>query len=258
MDTNLTGRTALVTGGSRGIGRACSLALARSGANVAVNYRSNESAAQETLRQINAATPRGATGSASAIAVQADVSQPADVARMIADVERGLGPIELLVNNAGVFDHVSHEETTLAVWQRALDNNLTSAYLVTWAVKPGMIDRKFGRIVNVTSIAALRGRPACIAYAASKAGLTSFTKSVAEALAPYNIRVNAVAPGLIDTEILDGVAQDRLDELVAGTPLGRIGEPDDIADVVLFLLSEQSRFMTGQTVVASGGRVLLP
>lgn len=260
MDNDLTGRTALVTGGSRGIGRACCLTLARAGASVAVNYRSNESAAQETLRQIECISSEGATGSAGAraIAVQADVSQPGDVDRMIAEVKRELGPIELLVNNAGVFDHVPHEETTFDVWRRALDNNLTSAYLVTWAVKPGMIERNFGRIVNITSIAALRGRPTCIAYAVSKAGLTSFTKSVAEALAPHNIRMNAVAPGLIDTEILDGVEQQRLDELIAATPLGRIGRPDDIAEVVLFLLSERSRFMTGQTLVASGGRVLLP
>lgn len=257
MDNDLTGRTALVTGGSRGIGRACCLALARSGTKVAVNYRSNETAAQETVRQIKAVT-EGAIDAAGAITVRADVSQPGDVERMVANVERELGPIELLVNNAGVFDHVSHEETTLEVWQRALDNNLTSAYLVTWAVKSGMIERNFGRIVNVTSIAALRGRPTCIAYAVSKAGLTSFTKSAAEALAPHNIRMNAVAPGLIDTEILDGVEQERLDELVAATPLRRIGQPDDIAEVVLFLLSERSRFMTGQTVVASGGRVLLP
>lgn len=252
MANDLTGRTALVTGGSRGIGRACCLALARAGANVAVNYRSNEAAARETIEQIKA------TAEVRAVAVQADVSQPGDVNRLIADVERELGPIELLVNNAGVFDHVSHEQTTLDVWRRALDNNLTSAYLVTWGVKPGMIERNFGRIVNVTSIAALRARPTCIAYAVSKAGLTSFTKSVAEALAAHNIRVNAVAPGLIDTEILDGVARERLDELVAATPLGRIGRPEDIADVVLFLLSDQSRFMTGQTVVASGGRVVLP
>lgn len=255
MENDLTGRTALVTGGSRGIGRACCLALARAGARVAVNYRSQESAAAETVRLIKSIDTNGATP---AIAVQADVSNPADVERMIDDVERELGPIELLVNNAGVFDHVPHEETTLDVWQRALDNNLTSAYLVTWALKPGMIERSFGRIVNITSIAALRGRPTCIAYAVSKAGLTSFTKSAAEALAPHNIRMNAVAPGLIDTEILDGVSQERLDALVSTTPLARIGQPDDIAEVVLFLLSERSRFMTGQTVVASGGRVLLP
>lgn len=260
MHDDLTGRTALVTGGSRGIGRACCLALTRAGANVAVNYRSNQAAARKTVEECEAIASEVTTGSSSArvISVQADVSQPADVDRMIAEVERELGPIDLLINNAGVFDHVPHEETTLDVWQRALDNNLTSAYLVTWAVKPGMIERNFGRIVNVTSIAALRGRPTCIAYSVSKAGLTAFTKGVAEALAPHNIRVNAVAPGLIATEILDVVEQERLDALVSTTPMERIGQPDDIAEVVLFLLSNQSRFMTGQTVVASGGRVLLP
>lgn len=247
----LEGRTALVTGGGRGIGRVCVDRLAQAGANVVVNYRSNEDAARESCEQVGAAGRNG-------IIVRADVSNSDDVDQMIDTIEREMGPVDLLVNNAGVFDYVSHEETTLEVWQRALDNNLTSAYLVSWAVKSGMIQRGFGRIVNVASIAGLRARPMSIAYAASKAGMIGLTKSLAEAVAHANVRVNAVAPGLIDTEILDGVSAEQTAAIVESTPLRRIGQPADISELVLFLLSERSSFMTGQTMVASGGRVMLP
>ncbi|MGH7140803.1 MAG: SDR family NAD(P)-dependent oxidoreductase, partial [Pirellulales bacterium] len=156
------------------------------------------------------------------------------------------------------FHYVSHEQTTLEIWRQTLDVNLTGAYLVTWAVKQSMIERGFGRIVNIASIAGLRARPMSIAYAASKAGMIGLTKSVAEALAAHNIRVNAIAPGLIETEILSGVSQDRIDAIVQATPLGRIGQGEDVANAALFLLSEESSFMTGQTVVVCGGRVMMP
>jgi 3-oxoacyl-[acyl-carrier protein] reductase len=251
IEQELKGRVALVTGGSRGIGRACCEVIAAAGADVAVNYRSNEQAAQETARLIEAAGRR-------AITVRADVSSEEQVAQMVADVQQRLGPIDLLVNNAGIFEHVTHEETTLDHWQRTLDVNLTGTYLVTWAVKDGMSERGFGRIVNMASIAALRARPLSIAYAVSKAGVVALTKSLSAAVATRNIRVNAVAPGLIDTDILEGVDQAKLDALINATPVQRIGRPDEIAPLVLFLLTEKSSFMTGQTLVASGGRVLLP
>jgi NAD(P)-dependent dehydrogenase (short-subunit alcohol dehydrogenase family) len=190
--------------------------------------------------------------------VQADVSQPNEVDELVADVERILGPVDLLVNNAGVFDYVSHAETTLEIWQRTLDNNLTSAYLVTWAVKDSMLERDFGRIVNMSSISALRPRPNSIAYAASKAGLIGLTKSLAEAVADKNLRVNGIAPGLIETDIIADVDQAALDTIIQATPMKRIGTPEEIAELATFLLSERSRFMTGQTLVASGGRVMLP
>lgn len=250
-DLELENRIALVTGGSRGIGRACCELIAKSGADVAINYVGNRQAAEETAALVEAAGRR-------AMIVQADVSSAADVDRMVAEVEEKLGPIDLLVNNAGIFDYVTHEETTPEEWQRTLDINLTGTYLVAWAVKPGMIERKFGRIVNIASIAGLRARKMAIAYAVSKAGVIAFTKSFAEAVGGDNIRVNAVAPGLTETEILDGVAQEALDALIAATPIPRIGQPEEIAQLVLFLLSERSSFTTGQTIVASGGRVLLP
>lgn len=250
-DRPLAGRTALVTGGAKGIGRDTCLRLARAGADVAINYLTSEQEARETADLVRQAGVHSHL-------VRADIRSAEEVATMVQEVAKALGPVDLLVNNAGVFHYVSHERTTLEVWRTTLDVNLTGAYQVIWAVKQSMIDRHFGRIVNIASIAGLRARPMSIAYAASKAGMIGLTKSVAEALAPYNIRVNAIAPGLIETEILSGVSQDRIDAIVQSTPLGRIGQAEDVANAVLFLLSDDSSFMTGQTLVVCGGRVMLP
>ena len=244
-------RTVLVTGGSRGIGRACCVRLAKAGAQVAINYRSREEDALETAQLVEAAGGRAMT-------VQADVADEKSVERMVAQVNDRLGPIDMLVNNAGIFEYVTPETTTLDHWRSTIDVNLTGLYIVTWAVKDQMVERRFGRIVNMTSISALRSRPYGIAYSASKAGVVAFTKSASEALVPFNIRMNAVAPGLIETEIIDDVDQPVIDRIVEQTPMKRIGQADEIADVVHFLLSEASRFMLGQTVVACGGRVMLP
>ena len=250
-ELELQGRTALVTGGAKGIGRACSLRLAAAGAKVAVNYLSSADAAREVVEQIEAAGVQS-------IACRADVSSPEQVRAMIGQVQDELGPVDLLVNNAGIFDFLTHDQTSLDVWQRTLDVNLTGCYLTSWEVKEGMIQRGFGRIVNIASIAALAARPMSIAYAVSKAGVVALTKSLAAAVAEHNVRVNAVAPGLIDTEIIAGVESGVLDNLIQATPMKRIGQATEIAELVLFLLSEQSSFMTGQTLVASGGRVTLP
>src|SRR5262245_50952207 len=254
MDTPqqiFTGKTALVTGGSRGIGRAFCVRLAQAGAKVAVNFCSNDAAAIETARLVE-------TAGGTALAVRADVSSAEDVKRMIAEITSGLGPVDLLVNNAGVFDYVPHTDTTPEIWRRTLDVNLTGAYYVTWAVKDSMVARGYGRIVNMASISALDPRPMSIAYAASKAGLVGFTRSVAAALAAHNIRVNAVAPGLIETEILDGVQPATLERLIDATPMKRIGTPEEVAALVFFLLSDESAFITGQTLVTDGGRVMRP
>ena len=244
-------RTVLVTGGSRGIGRACCLRLAQAGARVAINYHAREGDAAETARLVTEAGAR-------AMIVQANVADEQSVARMVAKVNDQLGPIDMLVNNAGIFEYVTPDTTTLDHWRRTIDVNLTGLYIVTWAVKDQMTERRFGRIVNMSSISALRSRPYGIAYAASKAGVIAFTKSASEALIPLGIRMNAVAPGLIETEIIDDVDQGVIDRIVDQTPMKRIGQADEIADVVHFLLSEASRFMLGQTVVACGGRVMLP
>ena len=250
-DHGVSGRVALVTGGSRGIGRSISEQLAAAGARVAVNYRSDHDAAASTVGAI-----QSAGGTAAAFA--ADVSVDDEVERLVQDVTEELGPVDLLVNNAGIFDYGGHQETTAELWRQTIDVNLTSAFLVSWAVKDGMIERGYGRIVNVASIAALRPRPKSIAYAASKAGMIGLTRSLAEAVAPDGVRVYAVAPGLIKTDILTDVDQSVRDGLVEATPMKRIGQPEDIAGVVVFLLGDDSNFMTGQTLVASGGRVTLP
>ncbi|MEE2990295.1 MAG: 3-oxoacyl-ACP reductase family protein [Planctomycetota bacterium] len=250
-DQIFQGKTALVTGASRGIGKACALLLAQAGADVAVNYRQSEAAAAETVAEIQALGVRS-------VSIQADVSSPEGAGDLVQSTVEQLGPVDLLVNNAGIFDRISHEETDWAQWRQTMASNLDSAFLVTWGVKESMIQREYGRIVNISSIAGVRPRPMSIAYAASKAGMIGFARSLAQALAPHNIRVNTVAPGLIATDILDGVAQQDLQDLIDATPIPRIGKAEEIAELVFFLLSDRSSFMTGQTLVASGGRVTLP
>jgi len=249
--SKLTHRVALVTGGSRGIGRAICLKLASLGAKVSVNYHSNGDAAHEVVRKIE--NEGGLT-----IAVKADVSKEEDVQRLVSETEEQLGPVDLLVNNAGIFYPASHNETTAEMWKREQAVNLDGPFFTTWAVKEGMIEREFGRIVNITSIAGLRPRKNCISYATTKAGVIGFTRSCAEAFAPHNIRVNAVAPGLVDTDIIDNVSEEAKQALIDSTPISRFGKPAEIAEVVAFLLTEQSSFVTGQTYVADGGRVTLP
>jgi len=244
-------KTALVTGAARGIGKACAVMMGQAGANVVVNYRTSEAAAMQTVEEIESLGVK-------AIAIQADVSTPEGVDKLVSAIHEQLGPVDLLVNNAGTFDRIGHDQTDWKLWRQTMANNLDSAFLVTWAVKESMIERQYGRIVNISSIAGVRPRPMSIAYAASKAGMIGFARSLAQALAPHNIRVNTVAPGLIDTEILDHVDQQDLQDLIDATPIRRIGTVDDIAELVMFLLSDKSSFMTGQTIVASGGRVTLP
>ena len=244
-------KTALVTGAARGIGKACAVMMGQAGANVVVNYRTSEAAAMQTVEEIESLGVK-------AVAIQADVSTPEGVDKLVSTILEQLGPVDLLVNNAGTFDRVGHDQTDWKLWRQTMANNLDSAFLVTWAVKESMIERQYGRIVNISSIAGVRPRPMSIAYAASKAGMIGFARSLAQALAPHNIRVNTVAPGLIDTEILNHVDQQDLQDLIDATPIRRIGTVDDIAELVMFLLSDKSSFMTGQTIVASGGRVTLP
>jgi NAD(P)-dependent dehydrogenase (short-subunit alcohol dehydrogenase family) len=241
------GRTAVVTGGSRGIGRAISLMLAGHGARVAVNYERNESAAQEALRMIREVGGEG-------IAVRADIARPADVERMLAQVRAELGPIDFLVNNAGIADTVPHSELTFAHWKRTFEVNVDGVFLATWGVKDEMIARRFGRIVNISSLAGLIKKKDMIHYATSKAAVIAFTRHSAEAFAPYNVRVNCLAPGLTETELSRAANPGLIEQLIAITPLGRMAQPEEMASAVKFLLSEESSFVTGQTLSACGGR----
>ncbi len=244
------GRTALVTGGSRGIGRAVCVRLAQSGAAVAVNYAADEGAARETLAAVEAAGGRGAV-------VRADVADAGAVRRMAAETESALGPADILVASAGIASGAAHDKIDLADWRRTMAVNVDGTLHAIMAVKDGMIERGFGRIVCIASIAGLFARPGMIAYAVSKAAVVALARNFAPGLAPA-VRINAVAPGLTDTDMLSTVSQSWLDAMVAETPLKRIGKPEEIAELTAFLLSERSAFTTGQTVVADGGRIMLP
>ena len=241
------GRNAVVTGGARGIGKAISLMLAREGAKVAVNYERNANAARETLKLIEEAGGQG-------IIVQADVASESDVDRMMAMTREQLGPIDLLVNNAGIAETVPHTQVTFASWKRMLDVNLDGTFLTTWAIKDEMIARRFGRIVNVASLAGLVKKKDMIHYATAKAAVIAFTRHCAEAFAPHNVRVNCLAPGLTETELSKTANPGLVDKLIGITPMGRIGQPEEMAAVVRFLLSDESSFITGQTLAACGGR----
>jgi 3-oxoacyl-[acyl-carrier protein] reductase len=241
------GQTAVVTGGARGIGRAISCMLAREGANVVINYERNEAAALEALELVERANSQG-------MIVQANVASAPDVDRMMAEARDRFGPIGLLVNNAGIAENVPHTAITFASWKRIMDVNLDGTLLTTWAVKDEMIARRFGRIVNVSSLAGLVKKKDMIHYATSKAAVISFTRHCAEAFAPHNVRVNCVAPGLTETDLARSTNQGLIEQLVSITPLGRMAQPEEIASVVRFLLSEDSSFITGQTISACGGR----
>jgi 3-oxoacyl-[acyl-carrier protein] reductase len=242
------GRTALVTGGARGIGRAICLMLAEHGARVAINYQRNEEAALETNRLVESAGSEG-------LIVQADVSHEDEVERMTATIRDRFGPVELLVSNAGIADTLPHQELTFADWKRMFEVNVDGVFLATWAVKDEMLQRRYGRIVNISSLAGLVRKQRMIHYATAKAAVISFTRHCAEAFAPHNVRVNSVAPGLTNTELAQSANPEMVQELIAITPLGRMAEPAEIAATVKFLLSDDSSFITGQTVVACGGRI---
>ena len=249
-DGEFKGRTALVTGGSRGIGRAICTRLGREGANVAVNYAGNRAAAEETVKLV-------AAEGAHAVAVQADVSVPDEVDAMVAKVEADLGPVDLLVANAGVGDAKSHEDLDYAAWRRTMATNVDGVFLSIKAVKDGMLARKYGRIVCLASIAGLFARPMMIDYAVSKAAVIAIARNFAPALAP-DVRINAVAPGLTDTDMVAASDPVWRQSVIDDTPLKRMAVPEEIAEMILFQLSDRSSFTTGQTMVASGGRVMLP
>jgi 3-oxoacyl-[acyl-carrier protein] reductase len=251
MANAFAGRVALVTGGSRGIGRATALRLAREGADVAISYATRWEDAERVVAEIKGLGRRS-------VCAACDVSKPKDVKYLVDSCRDFLGSIDLLAHCGAISNLSEHTELTYERWRETIDVNLNGAYLVIFAVKDEMIERRFGRIVTVSSVAALRPRKMQIHYAAAKAGVIALTRCCAEAFAPYNVRVNGVAPGLIETEMAHVLSDATIQKVVAETPLGRLGEPEEIASVIRFLLSEESSFMTGHTLAASGGRVTLP
>jgi 3-oxoacyl-[acyl-carrier protein] reductase len=240
---NLKGHTALVTGASRGIGAAVALALAEAGAAVAVNYRERADDAEAVAAKIAASGGR-------AIAVAADVSQGYDVAMMVDQVTQALGPIDILINNAGMAIVRGVDDLTEAEFDLTISVNLKSAFLCTQAVLPGMRARKWGRIVNISSGAARGAGAIGVHYNASKAGMEGLTRGYAARLVKEGITVNAVAPSLIETDMMRG----RTD-LARNIPLGRMGLPDEVAQSVLMVLGND--YMTGQTVLLNGGMAFI-
>jgi 3-oxoacyl-[acyl-carrier protein] reductase len=240
---DLKGHIALVTGGSRGIGAAVAMALADAGAAVAVNYRERATEAEAVVAGIK---DRG--GRATALA--ADVSQAAAVAKLIDDVATALGPIDILVNNAGIAIVRNIDELTEADFDRTIAVNLKSAFLCTQAVLPAMRAKKWGRIVNISSGAARGAGAIGVHYNASKAGMEGLTRGYAARLVKEGITVNAVAPSLIETDMMRGRA-----DLAARIPLGRLGQPDEVAQAVLMVLGND--YMTGQTIMLNGGMTFI-
>lgn len=242
-------KCALVTGSSRGIGRAVAIQLAREGWPVCINYIQRREAAEELVRQL-----RGEGHSA--IAIQADVADRQAVNAMVAAAETQLGPVELLVNNAGVAGQALFQDVTDEMWDRYLGVNLGGARNTIQAVLPHMLSEKRGCIVNVSSMWGLRGASCEVTYSCTKAALIALTRSLALELAPSHIRVNCVAPGVINTDMVQVLGQEVLDELAEQTPLGRLGTPQDIAHAVSFFASEKASFITGQVLTADGGFIV--
>ena len=245
----LDGKTALVTGASRGIGRAIALCLAAEGARVAINYAGNVKAAEEVKASVEAA---GGT----AILCQADIADSAAVEAMIADVVKEFGTIDILVNNAGITRDTLLMRMKDEDFAKVLDTNLKGVFYCTKAVAKLMMKKRAGRIINMASVVGLVGNAGQTNYAAAKAGVIGFSKSAAKELASRGITVNVVAPGFIGTDMTAGLPESVKEKMLTDIPLGRMGEPEDVANAVLFLASDQASYITGQVVNVDGGMVM--
>ena len=242
-------KIALVTGSSRGIGRAVARELARQGWRVCVNYRVRQDCAESLAEQL-------AVRGHETMICQADVSRRYEVQAMVRAVEKKWGPVSLLVNNAGVAGQALFQDVTDEMWHRYFSTNVDGAYHAIQAVLPAMLHEKRGSIVNISSIWGLRGASCEVTYSCTKAGIIALTRSLAMELAPSGIRVNCVAPGVIQTDMLDELPPELLPQLAEQTPMGRLGTPADIAAAVAFLASPEADFITGQVLTCDGGFIL--
>jgi 3-oxoacyl-[acyl-carrier protein] reductase len=238
---SLDGKVAVVTGGSRGIGAAISRELAKAGAKVALNYRAGQEAADEVAGEIGG------------LAVRADVSKPEEVQALIERVEGELGDIDALVNNAGVTRDTLIARMTDDDWQTVIDTNLRGTFNTSRAVSRKMLRRRAGSIVNLSSVVGVHGNPGQANYAASKAGIIGLTKALARELGSRGVRANAIAPGYISTELTDVLNDEQRGLILQNTPLGRLGEPEDVARAVRFLCSDEAAFITGEVLLVDGG-----
>ncbi|MFN3374128.1 MAG: 3-oxoacyl-[acyl-carrier-protein] reductase [Chloroflexus sp.] len=249
MLLDLSGRVAIVTGGSRGIGRATAERLAASGATVVVNYRGNAAAAAATVAAITAAGGKAMT-------VQGDVSQPADVEHLVKTTLEQFGRIDILVNNAGITRDNLLLRMKESDFDEVIATNLRGVFLCTRAVLRPMTKQRFGRIINITSVIGLIGNAGQANYAAAKAGIIGFTKSTAREMASRGITVNAIAPGFIETEMTDALNEETRKAILATIPLGRFGQPAEVAGLICFLASDAGGYISGQTLTIDGGMVM--
>jgi 3-oxoacyl-[acyl-carrier protein] reductase len=247
---DLTGKSALVTGGSRGIGKAIALRLARQGADVAFSYKGNAAAAEATAGEIQALGRQ-------AMAIQADVSDPAAADGVVKRALDELGKVDILVNNAGITRDDLIMRMSQEAWREVLETNLFGAFWMIKAVTRPMLKARGGRIINMTSVSGQAGQTGQANYSAAKAGLIGLTKATARELASRGITVNAVAPGFVLTELTQDLPDALKDEITSRTPLGRFGTTEEIADAVAFLASDEAGYITGQVLAVDGGLVMM-
>jgi 3-oxoacyl-[acyl-carrier protein] reductase len=245
----INGRNAIVTGGTRGIGRSIALGLARNGVNVAITYISNDDKAKEVIDEIKKFEVKG-------IAVKADISEEKDVKNMVELVLKQFDSVDILINNAGITKDGLLVRMKSEDWDSVINTNLRGTYLVTKAVSKSMIRQKSGIIVNIASVVGLTGNAGQSNYSASKAGIIGFTKTVAKELGGRGIRVNAVAPGFVKTDMTEILKDDVKKKMIDSIPLKRCAEPEDIANAVLFLCSREASYITGQVINVDGGMVM--
>lgn len=242
----MEGKVALVTGGSRGIGREVAIGLSQKGVNVVITYLSNEEKAKDVIEEIK-------KNGVKAIALKCNTSIEDDVNSTIKKIEEELGAVDILVNNAGITKDNLLIRMKSEDWDDVIDVNLKSVYLCTKAVARGMMKKKYGKIINISSVVGTNGNAGQGNYAASKAGIIGFTKSIAKELGSRGIRVNAIAPGFIETDMTDVLKDEMKEELVKNIPLGSFGKTKDISNLVNFLASNESDYITGQVIKVDGG-----
>ncbi|HHV27577.1 MAG TPA: 3-oxoacyl-[acyl-carrier-protein] reductase [Tissierellia bacterium] len=242
-------KNALVTGGSRGIGRATAIELSKEGANVIITYNSNEEKAKEVIKEVEKNGVKG-------LAIKADVSSEEDVKSVMKTIKSQFDSIDVLVNNAGVTKDNLLIRMKSEDWDKVINTNLKGVYLCTKAVVRGMMKKRYGKIVNIASVVGISGNAGQGNYSASKAGVIGFTKSIAKELGSRGINVNGVAPGFVETDMTEVLSEDIKEQSLKLIPLNRFAKPEDIANVVVFLCSEKANYITGQIINVDGGMLM--